>query len=386
MIYLGIDFGTTNSCIYIAQDDFKDPKPIAKNADGSPLIMPSVICEKKEDVSTIRYYGNEALENIDADEKFFSNLKLSLRDKANNGIFTSNNGWQYYYKGKPLAGPAYNKKELTKDFIKQLLIKSGIKVKSGCIQWGGDKVNPLANTKIVMGCPVFNDKKQQDAYCDFFKDTLKGLGFSENSIEFVIEPCLAAYGLARSGDVIKEGDRILIFDCGGGTTDVSILEKGRNDSYAVIDCDGCNYAGVAIDKALFRYLRKESGQDYRMKFINNVFDGKTDINIKWLTSIRKLKEAACMAPNAIRNINKEIQYAKELGISDCLEFEFAKFYESEFWEEVIQKILQPLYKVIERANPTSTRNEIKNIYLAGGSSAMPKIQETIELILNEHKK
>ena len=377
MIYLGMDFGTTNSCIYVANDS-DIPKPMLKER-----CMPSVLCEKIEGGKPIRYYGADALGEFDKDVKFFSNLKLSLRDKANRGKFNSKRGWQYYRNGRALSGQEYNKKELVKDFIKHLLNKAGIKFGEDSITYGDRESAALKNVKITMGYPVFHDLTQRDAYHDFFREILIEIGFKKDNILFETEPCLAAYGLARGCDNdITVGDRILIFDCGGGTTDVSILTMEEGGGYSVVECEGCQYAGVAIDKALFGYIKKISGQECSMDFINKVFNGKTDIDIKYLESIRKLKESASLNPNEI--ITKgDLEYSNELGL-DFTDFRFADFYNSDFWDDVIKKILKPLNAVIQRASSTK-RHKIKNFYLAGGSSAMPKIRDTLSKILNEHK-
>ncbi len=324
---IGIDLGTTNSAVAVLEGG----KPsIISSAEGGRTV-PSVISVK----------GDEIIVGEIAKRQAVANPKHTIRSI------------------KRLIGTTENvkidDKEYTPQEVSAMILR---KIKKDAESYLGQKV-----TKAVITVPAyFNDAQRQAT-----KDAGKIAGFEVERI--INEPTAAAlaYGLDKG-----EAHTVLVFDLGGGTFDVSILELG-DGVLEVKSTSGDNKLG---------------GDDFDDKIIDflvDTFKKKNGINLKDdLTALQRLKESA---EKAKIELSTSMQTTISLPYITAnasgplhLEEELTRTKFNELTKDLIERTVNPVKQALKDAelNPT----EIHNVLLVGGSTRIPAVQEKVKSLLN----
>ena len=345
---IGIDLGTTNSCVSIM--DGKQAKVI-ENAEGQRT-TPSVVAF------------------LDKDEKLVGQpAKRQAVTNPNNTI----------YAAKRLIGRTFDDQSVKKDIEKVpfKIVKSD--KNDAWIEARGKKYSPSQISAFILqkmketaekhlGQPVtkavitvpayFNDAQRQAT-----KDAGKIAGLEV--LRIINEPTAAslAYGLDKKG-----GKKIAVYDLGGGTFDVSILEIG-DGVFEVKSTNGDTFlGGEDFDDAIVDYLVSEFKKD-------NGIDLKTD-----KLALQRLKESAEKAKIELSaatqtEINLPFITADKTGPKHInLKFTRAKL--EALVENLIERTFEPCKTALKDSGFSAA--EINEVVLVGGMTRMPKIVETVK--------
>ncbi len=345
---IGIDLGTTNSCVAIM--DGKQAKVI-ENAEGQRT-TPSVVAFLEKDEKLV---GQPA--------------KRQAVTNPNNTIFAA----------KRLIGRTFDDHSVKKDVEKVpfKIVKSD--KNDAWIEAKGKKYSPSQISAFILqkmketaekhlGQPVtkavitvpayFNDAQRQAT-----KDAGKIAGLEV--LRIINEPTAAslAYGLDKKG-----GKKIAVYDLGGGTFDVSILEIG-DGVFEVKSTNGDTFlGGEDFDDTIVDYLISEFKKD-------NGIDLKTD-----KLALQRLKEAAEKAKIELSaatqtEINLPFITADKTGPKHInLKFTRAKL--EALVEGLIERTLEPCKTALKDSGFSAA--EINEVVLVGGMTRMPKIVETVK--------
>ena len=322
---IGIDLGTTNSCVCVYEGG--EAKVIA-NAEGSRT-TPSVVAFKNGEIIVGTAAKNQMVTNPDT----IASIKRKMGTKEK----VSANG-----------------KEYTAEEISAMILGD---LKKTAESYLGETV-----TKAVITVPAyFNDAERQAT-----KNAGKIAGLEVERI--INEPTAAA--LAYGLDKQDKTEQILVYDLGGGTFDVSILEIG-DGVFEVKSTSGNNrLGGDDFDQRIIDYLvdefKKENGVDLT----------------KDKMAMQRLKDAAEKAKKDLSGVtttNISLPFLSQ-GSDGPLHLELsltrAKF--EDLTSDLLESTLEPIRKALKDAS--LTKNDIDKVLLVGGSTRMPKV---VELIKNE---
>src|SRR5688500_1710818 len=350
---IGIDLGTTNSCVAVM--DGKTPKVI-ENSDGGRT-TPSIVAFTADGE---RLVGQPAKRQAVTNPKrtIFAIKRLigrrfddptAKRDQelVPYKIVRADNGDAWV----EIDGKKYSPSQISA-FILQ-------KMKETAESYLGEKVE-----KAVITVPAyFNDAQRQAT-----KDAGKIAGLEV--LRIINEPTAAAlsYGLEK-----KEGKTIAVYDLGGGTFDISILEIG-DGVFEVKSTNGDTFlGGEDFDMRLVDYLadefRKDQGIDLR----------------KDALALQRLKEAAEKAKielssSAQTEINLPYITADASGPKHLtMKLSRAKF--ESLVDDLIQRTIQPVKNAIKDAGVTAAN--IDEVVLVGGMTRMPKVQDTVKQLFGK---
>src|SRR6476659_1642214 len=350
---IGIDLGTTNSCVAIMEGG--KPKVI-ENSEGART-TPSVVAYAED---------GEILVGAPAKRQAVTNARNTV------------------YAVKRLIGRRFEEKEVQKDInlmpykiaradngdawvevrgkkIAPQQVSAEIlrKMKKTAEDYLGEEV-----TEAVITVPAyFNDSQRQAT-----KDAGKIAGLEVKRI--INEPTAAAlaFGLDK-----KEGDRkIAVYDLGGGTFDISIIEIANVEGehqFEVLSTNGDTFlGGERFDQSIIEYVvnefRKEAGVDLK----NDVL------------ALQRLKEAAEKAKVELSSsqqtdINLPYITADQSGPKHLsMKLTRAKF--ESLVEELIQRTVEPCRIAIKDAGVKLS--DISDVILVGGMTRMPKVQDTVK--------
>ncbi len=322
---IGIDLGTTNSCVAVLEGG--EPT-IIPNAEGNRT-TPSIVAFTKNGERLVGETAKrQAITNPD---RTIASIKREM-------------GTNYY---EEIDGRKYSPQEISSMVL--------AKLKADAESYLGEKV-----TEAVITVPAYFTDAQRQAT----KDAGKIAGLDVKRI--VNEPTAAslAYGL----DKTEEQQKILVFDLGGGTFDVSILEIG-DGVFEVLATNGDNHlGGDDFDKVVMDFMaeqfKKEHGIDLR--------DDKM--------SKQRLKEAAEKAKKELSstqttNVNLPFITASQEGpLHLDMDITRAKF--EQLTSNLVQRTLEPTRKAIKDAGISAS--ELSQIILVGGSSRIPAVQEAVK--------
>ena len=345
---IGIDLGTTNSCVSIM--DGSQAK-VLENAEGART-TPSVVAfieneEKLVGQPAKRQAVTNAVDTIFASKRLIGRTfedETVKRDinKVPFKIVKSENG-EAWVEGK---GKKYSPSQISA-FILQ-------KMKETAEKYLGQSV-----TKAVITVPAyFNDAQRQAT-----KDAGKIAGLEV--LRIINEPTAAAlaYGLDK-----KSGQKIAVYDLGGGTFDVSILEIG-DGVFEVKSTNGDTFlGGEDFDDAIVSYLIDEFKKD-------NAIDLRND-----KLALQRLKEAAEKAKIELSSatqteINLPFITADKTGPKHVnLKFTRAKL--EALVSDLVEKTLEPCKIALKDSGFSAA--EINEVVLVGGMTRMPKIVETVK--------
>ena len=345
---IGIDLGTTNSCVSIM--DGTQPKVI-ENSEGTRT-TPSMVSFDEENARLIGQPAKrQAVTN--PENTLFAIKRLIGRpfndpatkkdiDMVPYSIVKGKNGDAYV----EAAGENYSPAQISA-FILQ-------KMKETAEDYLGEKVE-----QAVITVPAyFNDAQRQAT-----KDAGKIAGLEV--LRIINEPTAAAlsYGLEK-----KEGKMIAVYDLGGGTFDISILEIG-DGVFEVKSTNGDTFlGGEDFDAVLLNHLADEFKKD-------NSVDLRED-----KLALQRLKEAAEKAKIELSSasqteINLPFITADQSGPKH-LTLKLTRSKLESLVEDLVQKTIAPCKEALKDAGVKSS--DIDEVVLVGGQTRMPKIRETVK--------
>ena len=345
---IGIDLGTTNSCVSIM--DGTQPK-VLENSEGART-TPSMVSFDEENSRLIGQPAKrQAVTN--PENTLFAIKRLIGRpfndpatkkdiDMVPYSIIKGKNGDAYV----EAAGESYSPSQISA-FILQ-------KMKETAEDYLGEKVE-----QAVITVPAyFNDAQRQAT-----KDAGKIAGLEV--LRIINEPTAAAlsYGLEK-----KEGKMIAVYDLGGGTFDISILEIG-DGVFEVKSTNGDTFlGGEDFDLTLVNFLADEFKKD-------NGVDLRGD-----KLALQRLKEAAEKAKIELSSaaqteVNLPFITADQRGPKH-LTLKLSRSKLESLVEDLVQRTIAPCKEALKDAGINAS--EIDEIVLVGGQTRMPKIRETVQ--------
>ena len=355
---IGIDLGTTNSCVAILENGVAK---VIENSEGART-TPSIIA----------YTKDEILVGATAKRQAVTNPKNTI------------------YASKRLIGRKFDEKEVQKDI--DLMPYTIVKADNGdaWIEANGEKLAPqqvsaevlrkmkktaedylgTTVTQAVITVPAyFNDSQRQAT-----KDAGKIAGLEV--LRIINEPTAAA--LAYGVDKASTKDRkIAVYDLGGGTFDISIIEIANIDGdkqIEVLSTNGDTFlGGEDFDQAVMDHLVDEFKKD-------NGVDLKKD-----MLALQRLKEAAEKAKIELSStasttvnlpyITADASGPKHLNVT----ISRAKF--EQMVEKLIERSIAPCKTAMADAKVTAA--DIDEVILVGGQTRMPKVQEAVEKLFGK---
>ena len=323
---IGIDLGTTNSCVAVMEGG--KPTVIA-NTEGSRT-TPSVVAFTKNGERLVGEPAKrQAVTNAD---KTVSSIKRHM-------------GSDYRVN---IEGKKYSPQEISAMILQKL--------KSDAEGYLGEKV-----TEAVITCPAyFNDAQRQAT-----KDAGKIAGLDVKRI--INEPTAAA--LAYGLDNEKE-QKIMVYDLGGGTFDVSIIEIG-DGVIEVLATNGNNHlGGDDFDQRITDYMIRD-------------FKNKEGIDLSGdKMALQRLREAAEKAKKELSsatttNINLPFITANETGPKH-FEMDLTKAKFDELTADLVDATAEPVRKALADAGVSAS--ELGKVLLVGGSTRIPAVQEKVKAL------
>lgn len=348
---VGIDLGTTNSVVSFMEQG--QPKIIA-NAEGQRT-TPSVVAFTKDGETLVgasarRQAVTNPTNTVFSAKRFIGSKFAEVKDEAAQMPYTvkegKGGGATFEIAGKELTPPEVSAKVLTK-------------LKEAAEDYLGEKV-----TEAVITVPAyFNDAQRQAT-----KDAGRIAGLEVKRI--VAEPTAAAlaYGLDKKTD-----EKIAVFDFGGGTFDVSILEVGENLVEVLATNGDTHLGGDNVDEVLIAHL-------------NKTFKDETGIDVsKDPMAMQRLKEAAEKAKIELSSapsteVNLPFLTADQSGPKH-LNLSLTRAAFERLIGETVEKTLEPCRKVLADAGLKAS--DIDEVLLVGGSTRIPLVQEKVKAFFNK---
>ena len=348
---IGIDLGTTNSCVAVMEGG--EPKVIA-NAEGMRT-TPSVVAFTKDGE---RLVGQPAKRQaVTNPENTIFSIKRFM-GRSHNEVKEEEKLVPYSVVGGPNESIVVKTKDksYTPPEISAMILQ---KMKQTAEDYLGEKV-----TRAVITIPAYFNSSQRQATEDAGK--IAGL----EVLRIINEPTAAslAYGLQK-----KKNEKIAIYDFGGGTFDVSILEVGEGDKDQwVLEVKATNgdthLGGDNLDHKIVDWIadefKKEQGIDLR--------------NDKM--ALQRLKEAAekakCeLSSNLKSEINLPFITADSSGPKHLV-MTLTRSKLEQLVDDLLQRTIAPCKQAIKDAGLTA--KEIDEVILVGGQTRMPKVQEIVK--------
>ena len=350
---IGIDLGTTNSCVAVM--DGKDVKVI-ENAEGART-TPSMVAFSDDGE---RLVGQPAkLQAVTNPTNTLFAVKRLIGRRYEDPTVEKDKHLVPYSIVKGDNGDAWvqaNDKGYSPSQISAMILQ---KMKETAESYLGEKVE-----KAVITVPAyFNDAQRQAT-----KDAGRIAGLEV--LRIINEPTAAAlaYGLDK-----KEGKTIAVYDLGGGTFDISVLEIG-DGVFEVKSTNGDTFlGGEDFDMRLVSYLADEFQKEQGINLRNDKL------------ALQRLKEAAEKAKIELSSttqteINLPFITADATGPKHLtMKLTRAKF--EALVDDLIQKTVEPCRKALKDAGLSAA--EINEVVLVGGMSRMPKVQEVVKQLFGK---
>ncbi|EIT1269494.1 molecular chaperone DnaK [Staphylococcus pseudintermedius] len=320
---IGIDLGTTNSCVSVLEGD--EPKVI-QNPEGART-TPSVVAFKNGETQVGEVAKRQAITNPNTIQSIKRYMGTDHKEN--------------------IDGKSYTPQEISAMILQNL--------KSTAESYLGEKVE-----KAVITVPAyFNDAERQAT-----KDAGKIAGLEVERI--INEPTAAA--LAYGLDKTDKDEKVLVFDLGGGTFDVSILELG-DGVFEVLATAGDNkLGGDDFDQVIIDYLvqqfKSENGVDLSQDKM----------------ALQRLKDAAEKAKKDLSGVSSTQISLPFISAGEAgplhLESTLSRAKFEELAYDLVQKTMGPTRQAMKDAGLSNA--DIDEVILVGGSTRIPAVQEAIK--------
>jgi heat shock protein 1/8 len=350
---IGIDLGTTYSCVGVWQNDRVE---IIANDQGNRTTPSYVAFTDSE-----RLIGDAAKNQTAMNPKntVFDAKRLIGRKFSDSKVQDDMKDWSYKVVAgsgdKPMIRVEFHgeTKEFAPEEISSMVLTKMKEVAEGYL---GKKV-----TDAVVTVPAyFNDSQRQAT-----KDAASIAGL--NCLRIINEPTAAAiaYGLDKNKD---EDTNVLIFDLGGGTFDVSLLNIEGGIFEVKATAGDTHLGGEDFDARLLRHLAEEFKRKHKKDLTGNA------------RALRRLRTAC---ERAKRTLSTTSQTSIEIdSLFDGIDF-FTSITRARFEElntDLFRKCMEPVEQVIRDAK--MDKSKIDEIVLVGGSTRIPKIQQMLSSFFN----
>ncbi len=344
---IGIDLGTTNSCVSVFE---RGESKVIPNKEGKNTTPSVVAFTDKGEILVGDVAKRQAVTNP---EKTIYSIKriMGLMSNEKNAE-EAKSRLPYHVVDRngacavEIAGKVYTPQEISAKIL--------IKLKEDAEAYLGEKV-----TDAVITVPAYFNDSQRKATKE--AGTIAGL----NVLRIINEPTAAAlaYGLDK-----KEAEKILVYDLGGGTFDVTVLETGDNIVEVLATGGNAFLGGDDFDNKIIDWLVSEFKNE-------NSIDLKGDI-----MALQRLKEAA-------ENAKKELSSAQETEIN--LPFITAdatgpkhlvkKLTRAKFEGMIDSLVSETITKINEVTKDAGlNKSDIKEVVMVGGSTRVPLVQEEVK--------
>ena len=343
---IGIDLGTTNSCVAIMEG--REPKVIV-NEEGS-RITPSVVAwDDKGEILVGQIAKRQAVTNpentIFSAKRFigrrFEEVNEETKRVPYKTVKADNGDTSFDVRGKKVSPPEVAAKVLQK-------------LKKAAEDYLGEKV-----TEAVITVPAyFNDAQRQAT-----KDAGKIAGLDVKRI--VNEPTAAAlaYGLDKKKDEI-----IAVYDFGGGTFDISILEVGDNVVQVISTNGDTHLGGDDVDNLIIDWMIAE------FKKAQGIDLGKDKM------ALQRLKEAAEKAKIELSNMQETSINLPFVTVGPGgpvhLDMRLSRAKLEQMMAPLIERSMEPVKKALQDAKKQP--KDIAEVILVGGSTRIPLVKETVK--------
>ena len=349
---IGIDLGTTNSCVAVMEGD---KVKVIENAEGTRT-TPSIVAYKDDETLVGQSAKRQAVTN--PSNTLFA-IKRLIGRRFDDKVVQKDIGMVPYKIAKADNGDAWveiNGKKLAPPQVSAEILK---KMKKTAEDYLGESV-----TEAVVTVPAyFNDSQRQAT-----KDAGKIAGLDVKRI--INEPTAAAlaYGMDK-----KQGDStVAVYDLGGGTFDISIIEIADVDGeqqFEVLATNGDTFlGGEDFDSALIDYLVDE-------------FKKEQDVNLKGDSlAMQRLKEAAEKAKIELSSaqsteVNLPYITADSSGPKHLV-ITISRSKLESLTEDLVQRTMDPCKTALEDAGLKI--GDINDVILVGGQTRMPLVQQKVQ--------
>ena len=320
---IGIDLGTTNSCVSVYEGG---EAKVITNPEGLRT-TPSVVAFKKGDIIVGQKAKNQMVTNKDTISSI--KRKMGTNDKVH-----------------------ANDKDYTPEEISAMILSD---LKKTAEEYLGEKV-----TRAVITVPAyFNDSERQAT-----KNAGKIAGLEVERI--INEPTAAA--LAYGLDKQEKTQTILVYDLGGGTFDVSILELG-DGVFEVKSTSGNNkLGGDDFDERIMKWMVEEFKKESSVDLSSDKM------------AMQRVKDAAEKAKKDLSGMSSTeislpfISQGEDGPIHLNLNLTKAKF--EDLISDLVESTLEPVRKAMKDAK--LSKNDIDKVLLVGGSTRIPCVQELVK--------
>ena len=349
---IGIDLGTTNSCVAVLEGG----KPIVVTNSEGGRTTPSMVAFARENTRLVgqlakRQSVTNAVNTIHSVKRFIGRRWDDTEAEKSRVPYKCVKGRE------DTVNIEIQKRAYTPQEISAMILQ---KLKADAEVFLGETV-----TQAVITVPAYFTDAQRQATKD--AGTIAGL----EVLRIINEPTAAA--LAYGLDKQDQEQQILVFDLGGGTFDVSILQLG-NGIFEVRATSGNNHlGGDDFDNVIVRWMIKAF-------YAQEKIDLRPD-----KMALQRLREAAEKAKIELStapttSINLPFITADETGPKH-LEMELSRAKFEDLARELIQKTLEPVQQALKDAELTP--EEIDRIILVGGSTRIPAVQQAIHTLFEQ---
>lgn len=326
---LGIDLGTTNSVVSVIENG--TPK-ILENPNGKRT-TPSVVAFKNGET----IIGESAKRQLESNKDSVASIKRLMGTSQTVHL---------------------NNKDYKPEEISAMILS--------CMKDYADKKLGQPVKKAVITVPTYFDNAQREATKN------AGIIAGLDVVRIINEPTAAALAFGLNKDK-NENQKILVFDLGGGTFDVSLLEM-ESGTFEVLATAGDNHlGGDDWDHEIVKWMVEQIKSKYN-------FDPTTD-----KMAMARLKEEAerakiTLSEQLIANISLPFLAMNENGPVN-VELEITRATFESMTEHLLQRTRKPLLDVLSEAK--LTWNDINEVLLVGGSTRMPAVQKLVAEVTNK---
>jgi len=350
---IGIDLGTTNSCVAVIEDG----EPLVIPNEEGARTTPSVIAFTADGERLIGQIARR--QGVTNPQQTIYAVKRLMGRRFEEEQVEEIAGLVPYIISESPRGDAWVKcgdKDLSPPQLSAVILE---KMKSTAEAYLGETV-----TKAIVTVPAYFDDSQRQAT----KDAGKIAGLEIDRI--INEPTAAAlaYGLGKGGH-----ERIAIFDLGGGTFDISILELD-NGVFEVRSTNGDTYlGGEDFDYRIIEWLMEKFEEDHGVDLSEDI------------VAMQRLKEAAEKA-----KIDLSSEESTEVNLPFItsgpsgpihLQQSMTREQLDEICEELIERLAAPCKAAMDDAN--ATPSDLTNVLLVGGMTRMPSVRARVKEIFGK---